>query len=363
MGERYFILCIVSCLPLLGNAQGDSINLVTNLPKKYCNPTLTGMSPSKGFSFSYERVGDSHITSVSRDTAVGNSSATMERNNRFELNAKIPFITKGKVKLIGGFRYFYEDFIFKNPSGFSDYPLYVNLQKKHLKSIGINLTMLNSINEKKFWIARGDFDLNGDYTNNQLPTSSFIKVSAAFLYGWKKCETKSTGIGIFVNYALGRQMIIPVYLFNNTFNKHWGIEALLPAYFKGRYNFSDKALLLFGYDVEGASYNLSINNPAIKQYQSLQLRKSNLRFLAEYQRELYKIVWFNISVGVRQPVNFNITTRHDRGGYFSFSKFAFVPGNQLIRNTLSLAPFINAGIFITPPKTSENKVVNSKEGN
>jgi hypothetical protein len=362
MKKRYFAFYIFLCLYLPGYGQSDSINYVKNISSKYCNPMLQTMSPSKGFSFSYERVGDSHISSVSRDTAVGNASAKMERNNRFEINAKIPVITRGRFKLIGGFRYFYEEFTFKNSSGYSAYPLYANLQKKHLKSIGINLSMLKSINEEKFWIGRGDFDLNGDYTNEQLPSSSFIKVSAAFLYGWKKCETKSTAIGIFLNYALGRQTIFPVYLYNNTFSKHWGIEALAPAYIKGRYNFSEKDLLLFGYDIEGASYNLSINNPAIKQYQSLQLRKSNIRVLAEYQRELYKFLWLSIAAGVRQPFNFNITTRHDRGAYFSFSKFAIVPGNQLIKNTLSLAPFINASIFITPPKTLTNKIINAEEG-
>jgi hypothetical protein len=360
MERKYFILYIFLCPSLLSHGQNDSINHVKISSPKYCDPTLPGMSPSKGISLSYERVGNSHITSVSRDTAIGNASANMERNNRFEFNAKIPIITRGKFKFIGGFRYFYEDFIFKNSSGYSAYPLYANLQKKHLKSIGINLSMLKSIDEKKFWLWRSDFDLNGDYTNEQLPTSSFIKVSTAFLYGWKKCETKSTGIGIFINYALGRQTISPVYLYNNTFNKHWGIEALVPAYIKGRYNFSEKSLLYFGYDIEGASYNLSINNPAITQYQSLQLRKSNVRVLLEYQRELYQIVWFSIAAGMRQPINFNITTRHDLGGYFSFSKFAFVPGNQLIRNTLSLAPFINVSIFITPPKTLMNQTINAK---
>jgi hypothetical protein len=360
MEKKYIVLYFFLCLSFFVSGQNDSLNYVKISSPKYCNPMLSGMAPSKGFSISYERVGNSQIKSVSRDTAIGNASASMERNNRFELNAKIPIITKGKFKLIGGFRYFYEDFIFKNSSGFSSYPLYSNLQKKHLKSIGVNLSMLKSVNEETFWILRSDFDLNGDYTNDQLPTSSFIKVSAAFLYGKKKCETKSTGLGIFINYALGRQTIFPVYLYNNTFNKHWGIEALLPAYLKGRYNFSEKSLLLFGYDIEGASYNLSINNPAISQYQSLQLRKSNVRLVAEFQKELYKFVWFSIAAGIRQPINFNITTRHDRGGYFSFSRFSIIPGNQLIKNTLSLAPFINASIFITPPKTLMNKVIDSK---
>jgi hypothetical protein len=355
MKKESALFIVMMLFALMMQAQIDSIT-----KSKYCDPRLAGMAPSKGFSIVYERVGNSTINSISRDTSIGNASANMERNNRFEINGKIPIITKGPLKLIAGLRYFYEEFTFKDASGFSDYPLYSNLQQKHLKSVGINLSMLKSVNEKNFWIWRGEFDLNGDYTSNNLPTSSFIKVSSALMYGWKKCETKSTAIGLFLNYALGRQSVLPVYLYNNTFNKHWGIEALIPAYVKMRYNFNERSLIYMGYDIEGASYNISIDNPALPRYQSLQLRKSNIRFFTEFQGELYKFIWFSIAAGIRQPINFNITTKSDKGGHFSFSK-GIVPGDQLIKNTLSLAPFISAGIFITPPKSLTNQVINAKE--
>jgi hypothetical protein len=356
--QKNALFIILSFFPALAEAQNDTINRVTS-GSQYCDPRLAGMAPSKGFYISYERTGNASITSVSRDTAVGNSSANIERNNKVELSLKIPIVTKGSMKLIGGFRYLYEEFTFKDASGFSDYPLYANLQQKHLKSIGVNLSMLQSLSEKKFLIWRNDFDLNGDYTSKNLPTSSFIKASSSLLYGWKKCETKSTAIGLYLNYSLGRQSILPVYLYNNTFNPHWGIEALIPAFIKMRYNINEKSLMYAGYTLEGASYNLDIDNPAIQQYKSLQLRKSNIKLFVELQREIYKFIWISVTAGIRQPTNFNITTKDDKGGSFSFSK-GIVHGNQLIKNTVSLAPFLNATIFITPPKTLTNQVINAK---
>jgi hypothetical protein len=114
-----------------------------------------------------------------------------------------------------------------------------------------------------------------------------------------------------------------------------------------------------GYTLEGGSYNLDIDNPAIQQYKSLQLRKSNIRFFLEFQREIYKFVWFSVTTGMRLPTNFNLTTKDDKGGSISLTK-GIVKGEQLIENTVSMAPFLNVTIFITPPKTLTNQVINAK---
>ncbi|HXA01047.1 MAG TPA: hypothetical protein VNW99_03610, partial [Cytophagaceae bacterium] len=65
MKKKYFILHIFLSISLLVYGQNDSINLIKNPSSKDCNPMLAGMAPSKGFSISYERVGNSHIKSVS----------------------------------------------------------------------------------------------------------------------------------------------------------------------------------------------------------------------------------------------------------------------------------------------------------
>jgi glycosyltransferase involved in cell wall biosynthesis len=359
MRKNLILSIVLALLSVWAKAQNDTTNKVTIATPQYCDPKLVGMAPSKGFYISYERTGNASITSTSRDTAVGNSSANIERNNKFEVSLKFPIKRKGSLKLIGGFRYLYEEFTFKDASGFSDYALYSNLQQKHLKSIGVNLSILQSLGETKFLIWRNDFDLNGDYTSKDLPTSSFIKASSSLLYGWKKCETKSTAIGLYLNYSLGRQSLAPVFLYNNTFSKHWGVEALLPAAAKLRYNLNEKSLMYAGYTLEGGSYNLDIDNPAIQQYKSLQLRKSNIRFFLEFQREIYKFVWFSVTTGMRLPTNFNLTTKDDKGGSISLTK-GIVKGEQLIENTVSMAPFLNVTIFITPPKTLTNQVINAK---
>jgi hypothetical protein len=351
-------------IPLSIAAQIDSSKINMTGKPKYCNPSIVGLGPAKGFTILYERAGNANITSSSRDTTLGNASAQIKRNNRFYADLKIPIINKPNLKVIGGIKYFYEEFDFKFRANSLEFPLYQNLESKHLKSLGANINVIKSINETRYWVSRLMADLNGDYTNKQFPKSSFLKVSFAFLYGTKKCETKTTAFGFYLNYALGRQSVFPIFLYNNTFNKHWGIEALAPAFIKGRYNFSDKALLYLGYEVEGASYNLFINNPEIAKYSSLQLRRSTIRYELQFEREIYKFLWIGISGGLRETLTFNVTTKNDKPGRISFQNgIHIIKGNPLIRNTLAPAPFINISLFVAVPKNMLNKVVYSDEKN
>jgi hypothetical protein len=353
--KKLLLFCLL-CFPSFLSGQSDSLKIC----KKYCDPRLAGMSPAKGLTLLYERAGNAAINSVSRDTSVGNASGEVRRNNRFDLDVKLPLLNKPNLKFIAGLKYFYEEFDFKKSSSLSDYALNNNLESKHLKSIGTNISILRSINETTYWISKLMVDLNGDYTNKQFSRSSFLKISYAFLFGHKKCETKTTAVGFYLNYALGRQSIFPVYLYNNTFNKHWGVEALVPAYIKGRYNFSDKALIHLGYEIEGASYNLFINNPEIAKYTSLQLRRSNIRYQIQFEKEIYKFIWMGINAGLRQTISFNVTTKGDRPGHLSFTNgIHIIKGDPLIRNTLNAAPFINLSLFIVASKDLLNKVARS----
>ncbi|MFL5730035.1 MAG: hypothetical protein ACJ75J_11165, partial [Cytophagaceae bacterium] len=111
---------------------------------------------------------------------------------------------------------------------------------------------------------------------------------------------------------------------------------------------NDQSLANIGYDLAGAAYNISINNPSIPQHPALQLRRSYLDLFIEYERQLYKILWLSVSTGIRQPISFNVTTKQDQ--QFSLTRF-LVRGDPLIKNTLTAAPFGNITVFLTPPKS------------
>ena len=315
--------------------------------KKYCDPKLQGMSRSKGLVLAYERTLDSKISSTSSDTAIGDGSAIIRRNNRFDFKLRVPVYNKPYLKVVVGFKYFFEEFNFDSPEGLN-YPLYQNLQEKNLKTIGGNINILKPLDVKHYIGVRFSSDLNGDYSADEFPKSSFLKWSVSAMFGWKKCETRTMGVGIYYSYTFGRRSVYPAFLFNNTFNKHWGIEALLPANLKVRHNFSEKTLLYAGYEIEGGAYHIKINNPPFANYPSLEFRRSSIKFSLDFEREIHDWLWFGISTGIRQPLSLQL------------AKKASDPKDILIENTLGVAPYFNVSIFIVPPRNLENNIINAK---
>ncbi|MBX9853261.1 MAG: hypothetical protein K2X86_16070 [Cytophagaceae bacterium] len=338
--KRYsttLLVCLV--LPLCVFGQDEE--------KKFCDPKLVGMSRSKGLVFAYERTLNSKISSTSSDTAIGNGSATVRGNNKLDFKLRIPVFNKPYLKIIVGFKYFFEEFKFDAPEGLNYY-LYQNLEDKNLKTIGGNINILKPVNETTYLGIRFSSDLNGDYSADEFPKASFLKWSISGIFGWKKCETRTMGVGIHYSYTFGRRSIYPAFIFNNTFNRHWGIEALLPANLKIRHNFSEKTLLYAGYEIDGAAYHIKINNPPFANYPSLEFRRSSIKYSIDFEREIHDWLWLGVSAGIRQPLSLKL------------AKNASARKDVLINNKLSIAPYFNLSIFIVPPRTLENNIINAR---
>lgn len=341
--------------------QPDTLSKVV-LEKKdkvYCNPSLEGQGPSKGVILSYLRVFDSEISSESTDPEIGDAENTMERNNFLTFKAKIPIWNKPNLKILLGFRYDYQEFVFQNDT--LGYDLYKNLEQKHLKTIGGGVNVLKSFNETSYLLVGLRGDLNGDYTVDELPTIDFLKVSFGAIYGRKPCPTRTHGFGLYYSYTFGRQRVLPAFLYNNTFSKHWGVELLLPSEAKLRYNFNRNTLLYLGAEVDGASYNLVFKKPPLNNRDNLQLRRSVLIGSLEFNREIYDFIWFGISAGIMQPISIKVVEENDRGTRISFKNgIKIISSDPLIDNQLATAPFVRISLFLVPPRKIENKILNPK---
>lgn len=353
------ILTLLTEINFSTSAQIDTV-LVDNGEIKYCNPKLEGMGPSKGIQLTYERAFDASITSVAEDPAIGNASGTVRRNNFFQFEGKLPVINKPSFKFLVGWDYSYQEFVFVTDEGL-DYPLYTNIQQKHLKTIGLNVSSLKSIGEFNYIVFQIRGDLNGDYSVDQLPTADFFKASVTAMYGIKRCPTKTHGYGLYWSYSFGRQRILPAFLYNNTFNKSWGIEMVLPAFAKLRYNINRSTLFYLGAQVNGASYNLVFDNPPLRELEDVQLRKSGLRYFLEFNREIYDFIWFGLSAGLEQNLNFSLTEERNRGTRISFKEgIQILPSEQLIESRIAPMPYISASLFIVPPRKLEQKILNAR---
>ena len=127
----------------------------------------------------------------------------------------------------------------------------------------------------------------------------------------------------------------------------------LPANAKMYYKFNTKTLLYFGYELDGANYQLQFTNPLLlTDKKSLQLRRSVVKVALELEREIYDFIWFGIATGIQQPISLNVTDIKN-GGLFTKS-------DHLFRNNVALDPFANVSLFFVIPRKL-NKILKNDE--
>jgi len=315
--------------------------------REFAVPSVIGMGPSKGVVAHLESLSNFSIdTKINNDNPVSvtNSSTTVTKNRRAFIKGYIPAWNHPHLKVILGFNYDREEFQFQNPNAS---PFYRNLEDKGLKVLGSQLAVIRPIDEVHWYIARVKGELNGDYTASELNVPDYLKMSAEFIYGWKRSPTFSWGIGGQLGYTFGRQSIYPVLLYNRTWNKHWGVESLFPARVTFRYNVNAKTLLFGGYTVDGFNYNIKLREPITNDVRTLILRQNELKPRLRIEREIYDFLWFGLEGGYRVNSSFNSFDESENRG---FSLFRGSRRTRRIDNTLGSAPYVSVELFLVPPR-------------
>jgi hypothetical protein len=306
-------------------------------PQELANPSVIGMGKSKGVIIRYERLPKFGMYSEGQQSGVEDARTSVMRSNRFEIKAYAPLVNNPHFKLVLGGGYYLEEFNFRKPE-MEQYPLYQRLEDKNLRSLDGQLIMLRPINQKNYLIFRVKGELNGDYGKHDISLTRYLRTSMEAIYGWKKSPYLSYGIGVQLGYAFGRQTIYPALLYNRTFNDRWGVESIFPANVMFRRNFSEKSLLYMGYKIEGATYNINIATPPFDQYETVELRKSELKARVRWDREIYDFLWFALEGGYRYNHRFNVYDGRQR------------TANPLIENHIKDAAFFNVELFLVPPR-------------
>jgi len=318
---------------------------------EYVDPHIIGKQRPAGFLLGYEGVMNYNIVSTSPEF-LGNSTAEVINDRRILIKLKAPVINKDKLKIAVGLNYFQEEFSFDDPETLK-YPLYRSLNDKHLRSTSFAFYMIKPSKKSHFFMLRFKVELNGDYASvGEMFNEKYLKFSFGTGIGWKKNDYTSYGIGIGYSYTFGKPSVYPIILYDQTFNKHWGIEAFLPLNFKVRYSVSDKNYFKGIVEFKGAGYNLNLENPIFSGYPDVELGWSEIRFLLSYEREIHDWLWFGVSAGYRKNIRFNVTEHMGNRNFVPFSNYET---NYLVKSEASGAPIINAKLFIVVPRKFYNK--------
>lgn len=313
--------------------------------QEFAVPSVLGGGPSKGVVFHYERLGNFKIDTKLRDrTPEGTASTTVTKNARAFIKAYAPLVNHPHLKLLLGLNYDREEFKFKDPNASN---FYRNLEDKGLKVIGAQIAAIRPVDNVHWYIARVKAELNGDYTSGELNVPDYLKMSAEFIYGWKRSPNFAWGVGGQLGYTFGRQSIYPVILYNRTWNPRWGVEALFPARVTLRYNASPSTLLFAGYTVDGYNYNIKLRQPLDNELKTLILRQTELKPRLRLEREIYDFIWFGLEAGYRYNASFNALDENANQG---FSLFRKSPRPRIIDNTVGGAPYASLEVFLVPPR-------------
>ena len=304
----------------------------------FCVPSVYGMPRTKGIEIKQERVMDYRIHSSSDPALAGNNTAEVSLNRRWRISVRAPLLLREGIKVAIGIRYFHEEYRFENISTL-DYPFYQSLEDKSLKSFGGALYVIKPFLGNKYLLFRVSANLNGDYFIETASKKDFLKFSISPLMGWKKGPYLSYAAGLAYSYDFGSANIYPIFSYNRTFNEHWGLESILPVQVKFRYRANDKNFVYLITELNGANYRIQLeDDPVFGSVNDLHLNKSEIRFLASYEREIHDWLWMNVEAGVRANFDFSL---HQGPGRRA---------PELIDNNFKPAMVISGGIFIVPPR-------------
>ena len=304
------------------------------------SPSVTNMMP-RGILFSYSPVIGYDLESESNLDGLGDAETTVSQLNRILFKIKIPIILRDRTNFIVGFDYAQNEYEFKGDD-YKDYPLYRALEEKDLRSREIKFYYNHAFDKKHYIYIRSSTAFNGDLGKKDIPFYEFANYSLAAVYGWQKSENNSYGVGLYLSYDLGQPGIYPVFVWNKTWNEKWGFESKIPANFHIRYNPNEKQRFFMGYEVQGASYNIALEEEQLAKFDDLQLRRSDILPSITYERELYDFIWIGVTAGYRINYRFDISEDN------SFNN------DNIIENTVQPGPYFDFTIFLTPTKTLKN---------
>lgn len=321
------ILAFVLFIPLVVAAQDDedysmydNFEPVDESAKTFASPKIIGLSPNRFVNVAWDLQGpyEAQFSSIGNyaPDSDWDPSETSQINytGGLRLNANIPVISRNNIVWQMGVNYMNTAFNVAEPE---NKPILRELNNQSLHTTGLFTTVFKPLNEKQFLIFQGQADYNGNYTLSNMQPLSLLKYSGAILWGKRPHDRLQWAIGVARTYKVGALNYVPIAMYNWTAkNEKWGTEILFPARVNGRYKINKNSLLLFGYELEGASYHLEgLSNNG----NSFELRRGEVRPRIEWNRKLIGFFWLNAQAGAR--INYNFDADNLDGGNEFFRGF------------------------------------------
>lgn len=295
----------------------------------FCKPGVSNTSKTRGVELSYLQFGSSTLEEEEGFPLSNDLSEFKLEQINFKL--RFPIVNKEGFKVIGGISYRPERYDFEAIG--SDYQsVFEFLDSRTLKSSGLGLIVSKSLNEKFYAILSLRVRYNGNYDGLIDISDKFGIYQVAGVFGIKRGPDKEFAFGLNFSHSFRSTTVIPFIIYNRTFNKSWGIEAVLPSLIKLRYNIGKESLSYFSLGYNSESYAIGTNNELLDDFN---LNHSEVRASLTLEQKLFSWIWLDLTGGLQ----YNFTTDFESLDN-SIGDFEVEPG---------LAPYFKIGLFVTPP--------------
>lgn len=339
-------------------SQYDNLNFADEGAKRFCSPKIEGLSPAKlisigyDYQFGYTMKTDSLKRSYPENSEFLPQESQVLSSQGIRIAANIPVISNTKLVWQLGANYWEQRYTFENPDSLKN-PLLVALNNNGLRTVGLSTTLFKPLNDKQFLLFQGSADYSGNYSIKNLMPLTYLKYSAALIWGKRTTEKKQWGIGVARTYRVGELNYIPVILFNYTdLANKWGTEILFPARAHVRRTINSRNMLFAGYELEGQSYRLWDNslpgNAADLYRENLEIRRGEIRLRLVYEFSLKGFVWMSIQAGYR--INYRFDVDKLTSGKEIYRAFGFASNEPYVMlNELSNPFYLNVSINLVSP--------------
>ncbi len=327
----------------------DDLDFAEDGAKRYCSPKIEGLSPAKLIYFGYDAMSPYSMSLDSLKLKDGQTEYDAEEKevtltHGIRLGCNIPVISKTSLVWQMGLNYWETRF---SGVGTGNSNIVMEEHSNTFRTLGINTTVFKPLDDKQFILFQGSADLNGDYTFPDIMSLSYLKYSAAILWGNRPTEKKQWAVGLARTYRVGELNYIPVILYNWTdaANK-WGAEVLFPARAKIRRTINPRNMLLAGFELQGQSYRL-YKNTALRN-EDLEIRRGEIRLGLEYQFSVKDFIWLSAQAGYRINYRYDVDRLENENEiYRAFGLLSDEP--YVMENSLSNPLYFNISLNLVSP--------------
>lgn len=328
---------ILGCLPGVAQVNipfPDEENLRLVRDGYFSTPGVRNGTAGRGIEISQELSGGFDWEPV--DEELDSPERRVRLLQNLVIKFKAPIVNQDQFKLLFGYEWNREEYKLEPALEGAPRDIWSALDDHHLKTNKFSLYAVRSWNSRFYSTAVLRMSVNGDYAGWMDFGDHYRTYSALLAFGVKPNEDREWGFGLTFSHNDVRNIILPFFIFNRTFNDRWGLQSVLPAELYLRRNFGPTTTLLIGAEYDSKFYALNWRTIPAPYLEGYYLRNGGVRVKAHLEQQVIPWIWIYGDAGVWLPLNseFNLQSNVD----------------VTLKAEPASRPFVQVGIFLSPPK-------------